>query len=146
MSNETDNLLLQAKEALEANQYPKAEALQRQACELLRGERTEEFVLATEIEKLADIHCIQKKFDQCAGEYAEVIQLRERFLPANDFNILRPLYRLAKSHFEGQKYELAEAEIRKALALTESRNDSPESVAFCLTRLASILRWKVPRR
>jgi hypothetical protein len=139
MSNETDNLLLQAKEALEANQYPKAEALQRQACELLRGERTEEFVLATEIEKLADIHCIQKKFDQCAGEYAEVIQLRERFLPANDFNILRPLYRLAKSHFEGQKYELAEAEMRKALALTESRDDSPESSAFCLYELGWLL-------
>jgi tetratricopeptide (TPR) repeat protein len=124
---------------LEANQYAKAEALQRQACELLRGQPTDESVLAAEIEKLADIHCIQQKFDQCACEYAEVVSMREKFLPANDFNILRPLYRLAKSHFEGQKYELAEAEIRKALALTESRNDSPESVAFCLYELGWLL-------
>lgn len=31
-------------------------------------------------------------------------------MPENDYNILRPLYRLAKSHFEGQKYELAEVD------------------------------------
>jgi Flp pilus assembly protein TadD len=70
MSNETENLLAQAKEALEANQYAKAEALQRQACDLMRGEGAGWSLLATEVEKLADIHCIQKKFDQCASEYA----------------------------------------------------------------------------
>jgi tetratricopeptide (TPR) repeat protein len=139
MPNETENLLLQANEALEAKQYAKAEALQAQACKLMRGERADEYRLAIEIEKLADIHCVQKKFDQCANEYSEVVQMREKFMPANDFNILRPLYRLAKSHFEGQEYELAEVEMRKALALTETRNDSPESLAFCLYELGWLL-------
>ena len=45
-------------------------------------------------------------------------------MPANDFNILRPLYRLAKSHFERENYAAAEAEMRKALALAETRSDS----------------------
>ena len=139
MSNETESLLLQAKEALESKQYAKAEASQRQAFDLMRGERPVESRLATEIEKLADIHCIQKKFDECANEYSEVVQMREKFMPANDFNILRPLYRLAKSHFEGQKYELAEAEMRKALGLTQTQDDSPESVAFCLYELGWLL-------
>lgn len=139
MPNETENLLLQAKDALEAKQYAKAEALQRQACELMHGERTDESLLATEIEKLADIHCIQKKFDQCASEYAEVVSMREKTLPANDYSILRPLYCLAKSQFEAQKYDLAEVEMRKALALTESRYDSPESLAFCLYELGWLL-------
>jgi tetratricopeptide (TPR) repeat protein len=139
MTSEAGNLLLQAKEALEAKEYAKAEGLQKQACELMRGERAEESLLATELEKLADIHCIQKKFEQCASEYAEVVQMREKLTPANDVNILRPLYRLAKSHFEGQNYELAEAEMRKALALTETRNDSAESVAFCLYELGWLL-------
>jgi len=139
MSDETNNLLLQAKKALEAKQYAKAEALQAQACKLIRDERADESRLAIELEQLADIHCIQQRFDQCASEYSEVVQLREKLLPATDYNILRPLYRLAKSHFEAQKYDLAEVEMRKALALTESRSDSPESVAFCLYELGWLL-------
>lgn len=78
MTNETEAVLQQAKEALEAKQFAKAETLQRQACDLMRGERADDSRLATEIEQLADIHCIQKKFDQCASEYAEVVQMREK--------------------------------------------------------------------
>jgi Flp pilus assembly protein TadD len=139
MSNEIEKLLLQAKEAFEAKQFPKAEALQARACALMRDARVDESQLANELEQLADIHCIQRKFDQCASEYAEVVSTREKTLPPNDFNILRPLYRLAKSHFEGQKYELAEEEMRKALALSETRSDSPESLAFCLYELGWLL-------
>jgi tetratricopeptide (TPR) repeat protein len=139
MTNETETLLLQAKEALEAKQYAKAEASQRQACDLMRGERADDSRLASEIEKLADIHCIQKKFDQCASEYAEVVQMREKFVPANDYNILRPLYRQAKSHFEGQKYDLAEAEMRRTLSIAETHSDSPETLAFSLYELGFLL-------
>jgi tetratricopeptide (TPR) repeat protein len=141
MSKNADILLEQAAEALKNKQYANAEVLQRQACELIRGERLDDSRLATEIEKLADIHCIQKKFDECASEYAEAVRLREKFLPENDFEILRPLYRLAKSHFEGQKYDSAEAEMRRALSLAESRKDLPESVAFTLYELGWLLYY-----
>ncbi len=67
MSNETETLLLQAKEALEAKHYAKAEALQSRACDLMLREQADESRLATEFEKLADIHSIQEKFDLCAG-------------------------------------------------------------------------------
>jgi hypothetical protein len=92
MFNETETLLLQAKEALETKEYAKAEALQSRACDLMRGQQADESRLATGIEQLADIHCIQEKFDLCAREYQEVVQMREKLLPENDFNILRPLY------------------------------------------------------
>jgi tetratricopeptide (TPR) repeat protein len=142
MLADTETLLQQAAEALKSKEYAKAEVLQRRGYEqLLREERVEESRLSTELEKLADIHCTQKKFEQCANEYAEVVQMREKFMPANDFNILRPLYRLAKSHFEGQNYESAEAEMRKALTLSETRTDSPESVAFCLYELGWLLYY-----
>jgi tetratricopeptide (TPR) repeat protein len=141
MLEDTETLLQQAAEALESKEYVKAEALQRQGCELLRKERVDESRLANELEKLADIHYTQKKFKQCADEYSEVVRMREKFMPANDFNILRPLYRLAKSNFEAQDYESAEAEMRKALALAESRSDSPESLAFCLYELGWLLYY-----
>jgi tetratricopeptide (TPR) repeat protein len=141
MLNDAESLLQQAAEALKSKEYAKAEALQRQGCELLREDRVDESRLATELEKLADIHCTQKKFEQCANEYSKVVQMREKFMPANDSNILRPLYRLAKSHFEGQNYEFAEAEMRKVLALAETRSDSPESVAFCLYELGWLLYY-----
>jgi tetratricopeptide (TPR) repeat protein len=139
MSNRTENLLAQAREAFEAKQYANAEVFQRRACELMQGEQADDSRLASEMERLADIHCIQNKFDECANEYAEVVKLREKFLPQNDFEILRPLYRQAKSHFEGQKYGLAEAEMRRALSLSESRNDSPESLAFSLYEMGWLL-------
>src|SRR6266568_865663 len=105
MTNDPDALLQQAAEALKNKQYPAAESLQRKGCELLREQRAEESRIANEIEKLADIHCAQSKFDLCANEYADVVRMREKFLPENDFSILRVLYRLAKSHFEGQQYD-----------------------------------------
>jgi tetratricopeptide (TPR) repeat protein len=139
MSNEIQNLPDQAKQALDTKKIPDAEALQRQACELLRMQESDVPKLAPEIETLADIHCIQRKFDQSALEYAEVLQIREKLLPENDFAILRPLYRMAKSNFEGQRYEAAEAEMRRALSLAESRDDSALSVAFCLYELGWLL-------
>jgi tetratricopeptide (TPR) repeat protein len=141
MSDETENLLMKAKEALDAKRYANAEVMQKRACDLLRGQQADESRLADELEKLADIHCAQKKFDQCAIEYSEVVQMREKFLAENDFNILRPLYRLAKSNFEGQKYELAESEMRKALSLAQTHDDSPESAAFCLYELGWLLYY-----
>src|ERR1700757_1184584 len=117
MPSELENLFQKASEALEAKQFAAAEALQREGYKLMREQGAEKPRLAAELEKLADIHCVQKKFDQCADEYSEVVQLRENFLPPNDFNILRPLYRMAKCNFEAQKYERAEAELRKALSL-----------------------------
>lgn len=139
MTNEIENLLMKAKEALEAKQYANAEVLQRQACDLMRGGRADTSQLATEIETLADIHCIQQKFEDCVSEYQEVVQMREKLLPENDFNILRPLYRLAKSHFEGQKYDLAEAEMRRTLSIAETHSDSYETLAFCLYELGWLL-------
>jgi tetratricopeptide (TPR) repeat protein len=141
MPTNVDSILQQAAEALKNKQYPQAEDLQRQACEILREQAAEESRLAAELETLADIHCTQRKFEACANEYAEVVQLREKLLPENDYNILRPLYRLAKSHFEDQKYESAEGEMRRALALAETRYDSPESVAFCLYELGWLLYY-----
>src|SRR5438128_3658297 len=108
MTDDPNALLQQAAEALKNEQYPAAEALQRKGCEIIREQGADESRLATEIEKLADIHCVQRKFDLCANEYADAVKLREKFLAENDFSILRVLYRLAKSHFEGQQYELAE--------------------------------------
>lgn len=139
MSSEIQNLLQQAKQALDAKKFPDAEAFQRRACELLRVHESNAPKIATEIETLADIHCTQRKFDQSALEYAEVLQIREKFLPDNDFQILRPLYRMAKSNFEGQRYEAAETEMRRALSLAESRDDSAVSVAFCLYELGWLL-------
>ena len=95
-----DIILRQAAEALKNKQSAEAEALQRQACEILREQRTEESRLAAALETLADIHCTQNKFETCANEYAEVVKLHEKLVPENDYSILRPLYRLAKSHFE----------------------------------------------
>jgi tetratricopeptide (TPR) repeat protein len=141
MLTNVDSILQQAAEALKNKQYPQAEDLQRQACEILREQAAEGSRLAAELETLADIHCTQRKFEACANEYAEVVQLREKLLPENDYSILRPLYRLAKSHFEDQKYESAEGEMRRALALAETRNDSPESVAFCLYELGWLLYY-----
>jgi tetratricopeptide (TPR) repeat protein len=141
MSNEFENLFVKASEALEAKKFAAAEVLQREGCKLLREQGSEKPRLAAELEKLADIHCIQKKFDECADEYSEVVQLREGFLPPNDFNVLRPLYRMAKSNFEAQKYERSEAEMRKALSLAESRTDSTESLAFCLYELGFLLYY-----
>jgi tetratricopeptide (TPR) repeat protein len=114
MVNDAEALLQEAAEALKGKEYAKAEPLQRQGCELLREEPVDQSRLATELETLADIHCTQKKFKQCANEYSQVVQMREKFMPANDFNILRPLYRLAKSNFEAQNYESAEAIRQKA--------------------------------
>lgn len=67
--------------------------------------------------------------------------MREKFMPTNDFNIPRRLYRLAKSNFEAQNYDSAEAEMRKALALAETRSDFPDSVAFCLYELGWLLYY-----
>ena len=139
MSSEIQTLLQQAKQALDAKKVSDAEVFQRQACELLRVHESDAPKIATEIETLADIHCTQRKFDQSALEYAEVLQMREKFLPENDFQILRPLYRMAKANFEGQRYEAAETEMRRALSLAESRDDSDVSVAFCLYELGWLL-------
>jgi hypothetical protein len=46
---------------------------------------------------------------------------------------------MAKSHFEAQQYEAAETGMRRALAVTETRQDSAESVAFCLYELGWLL-------
>ena len=108
---------------------------------MLRQQGADGSQLTVELETLADIHCTQRKFEACANGYAEVVQLREKLVPENDYSILRPLYRLAKSHFEDQKYEPAEAEMRRALALAETRNGSPESVAFCLYELGWLLYY-----
>ncbi len=141
MTDDPNALLEQAAEALKNKQYPAAEALQRKGCELLREQGAEESRIANEIEKLADIHCVQSKFGLCASEYADVVRMREKFLPENDFSILRVLYRLAKSHFEGQQYELAESEMQRLLSLTETRSDSPESLAFGLYELGFLLYY-----
>jgi hypothetical protein len=66
MLDRTESLLMQAKEALEAKEYPKAEQLQRQACELIREKGEDDSRLATEVEKLADIHYVQHKLDESA--------------------------------------------------------------------------------
>ena len=87
MLDRTESLLMQAKEALEAKEYPKAERLQSQACELIREKREDDSRLATEVEKLADIHYVQHKLDESASEYLEAVQMRENFLPANHFDI-----------------------------------------------------------
>ncbi len=141
MTNDPDALLQQAAEALKNKQYPAAESLQRKGCELLREQRAEESRIANEIEKLADIHCAQSKFDLCANEYADVVRMREKFLPENDFSILRVLYRLAKSHFEGQQYDRAESEMRRVLSMGETHTDSHETLAFCLYELGFLLYY-----
>src|SRR5580658_3549950 len=82
MTHDADILLERAAEALKNKQYPAAEELQRRGCQLLREQRAEEPRIANEIEKLADIHCAQRKFDLCADEYADVVRMREKFLPA----------------------------------------------------------------
>ena len=134
-----DALLQQAAEALKDKQYATAEALQRRGCELLREQQADKSQIANEIEKLADIHCAQHKFDLCASEYAEVVRLREKFLPENDFSILRVLFRSAKSHFESQQYDLAESEMRKVLSIGETHTDAHETLAFCLYELGWLL-------
>jgi tetratricopeptide (TPR) repeat protein len=139
MTNDPNALLQEAAEALQNKQVPKAEALQRRGSEILREQGASEPRIADEIEKLADIHCTQRKFDLCASEYADVVKLREKFLPENDFGILRVLYRLAKSHFDGQRYEPAEAEMRRALSIAETHSDSHETLAFFLYELGFLL-------
>jgi hypothetical protein len=141
MVAEANKLLAQAAEALKRKEYPAAEALQRQGCALLREAKVDETRLATEIETLANIHYTQKKFDQAADEYSEVVQTRKRILPANDYNILQPLFNLAKVHFEAQKYDLAEAEMREGLAIAESYIDSPQTTGFCLYQLGWLLYY-----
>lgn len=139
MATNAGALIEQAAEALNKKQYAKAELLQRQACDLMRRERAAGPLLADEIEKLADIHCVQRKFEECASEYKEVVQIRQKLLRENDFNILRPLYRQAKAHFEGQRYDLAEAEMRRVLSMAETHSDSHETLAFCLYELGWLL-------
>jgi tetratricopeptide (TPR) repeat protein len=144
MTHDADLLLEQAAEALKNKQYPAAEELQRRACQLLREQGAEEPRIANEIEKLADIHCAQRKFDLCADEYTDVVRMREKFLPQNDFSILsilRVLYRSAKSHFESQQYDLAESEMRKVLSIGETHPDAHETLAFCLYELGFLLYY-----
>jgi len=141
MTHDADLLLEQAAEALKNKQYPAAEELQRRACQLLREQGAEEPRIANEIEKLADIHCAQRKFDLCANEYADVVRMREKFLPENDFSILRVLYRSAKSYFESQQYDLAESEMRKVLSIGETHTDARETLAFCLYQLGFLLYY-----
>jgi tetratricopeptide (TPR) repeat protein len=141
MTIDIDALLQQAAEALKDKQYPTAEALQRRGCEILREQQADASRIANEIEKLADIHCAQRKFDLCANEYAEVVRMREKFLPENDFSILRVLYRSAKSHFESQQYDLAESEMRKVLSIGETHTDAHETLAFCLYELGFLLYY-----
>jgi tetratricopeptide (TPR) repeat protein len=139
MTNNPDALLQQAAEALKNKQYPTAEALQRKGCELLREQGAEESRIASEIETLADIHSAQRKFDLCASEYADVVRMREKFLPENDYSILRVLYRSAKSHFEAQQYDVAESEMRRVLSIGETYTNSNETLAFCLYELGWVL-------
>jgi tetratricopeptide (TPR) repeat protein len=141
MTHEADLLLEQAAEALKNKQYPAAEELQRRGCQLLREQGAEEIRIANEIERLADIHCAQRKFDLCANEYADVVRMREKFLPENDFSILRVLYRSAKSHFESQQYELSESEMRRVLSIGETHTDAHETLAFCLYELGFLLYY-----
>lgn len=141
MTIDIDVLLQQAAEALKDKQYPTAEALQRRGCDLLLEQQADAPRIANEIEKLADIHCVQRKFDLCANEYAEVVRMRERFLPENDFSILRVLYRSAKSHFESQHYDLAESEMRRVLSIGETHTDAHETLAFCLYELGFLLYY-----
>jgi tetratricopeptide (TPR) repeat protein len=141
MTIDIDAVLQQAAEAVKDKQYATAEALQRRGCELLREQQADKSRIANEIEKLADIHCAQRKFDLCANEYAEVVRMREKFLPENDFSILRVLYRSAKSHFESQQYDLAESEMRKVLSIGETHTDAHETLAFCLYELGFLLYY-----
>jgi tetratricopeptide (TPR) repeat protein len=141
MSNDAESFLRQAAEALKNKQYPTAEALQRKGCQLLREQTADESRVADEIEKLAGIHYVQHKFETAASEYEEVVKLRRVIQPANRFDLLRPLYGAAKSHFEGQNYEAAEAGMRSALSIAETRDDSPESLAFCLHELGWLLYY-----
>jgi hypothetical protein len=141
MSNDAESLLGQAAEALKNKQYPTAEALQRKGCQLLREQMADESRISDEIEKLAGIHYAQHKFETAASEYEEVVKLRRAIQPANEFDVLRPLYGAAKSHFEGQNYEAAEAGMRSALSIAETRDDSPESLAFCLYELGWLLYY-----
>lgn len=139
MTNDPNALLQQAAEALKNKQYPTAETLQRKGCELLREQRAEELRIADEIEKLAQIHYVQKKFEISASEYRDVVNIQEKSLPESDFGILRALYGLAKAHFEAQQYDLSEMEMQRALAIAETRSDSPETLAFCLYELGWVL-------
>lgn len=141
MSNDAESILLQAAEALKNKQYPTAEALQQKGCQLLREQMADEARVADEIEKLAGIHYVQHRFETAASEYEEVVKLRRAIQPANEFDMLRPLYGAAKSHFEGQSYEAAEAGMRSALSIAETRDDSPESLAFCLYELGWLLYY-----
>jgi tetratricopeptide (TPR) repeat protein len=141
MTNDPDLLLEQAAEALKNKQYPAAEELQRKGCQLLREQGAEEPRIANEIEKLADIHRAQRKFDLCANEYLDVVKMREKFLSENDFSILRALYGSSKSHFEAQQYDLAESEMRRVLSIGETHTDSHETLAFCLYELGFLLYY-----
>jgi len=141
MATNPDILLQQAAEALKNKQYPKAEALQRKGCELLRELGGEDSRLADEVEKLAQIHYVQKKYESSASEYEAVLKLREKSLAENDFEILKALYGLAKAHFEARQYELSEVEMRRALAIAETRSDSHETLAFCLYELGWVLYY-----
>ena len=134
-----NELFEQAKDALEKNEYARAEVSQRKGCELLRQAGGDEAALAAELEKLAGIHYTQKKFDLSASEYSEVIEKRRAFLPANDFAIIQPLFNLAKLHFENQKYDAAELEMRDVLALAETYSDSRQMKAFFLYELGWLL-------
>src|ERR1700743_1349430 len=132
MNAEANTMLEHAAEALHRKQYVAAEALQGRACELLREQGNEEARLATELETLAGIHFTQNKLDWAANDYEEVVQIRKRISPANDFSILRPLSSLATVHFEDRKYDLAEAEMREALAMAQTYSDASETMAYCL--------------
>jgi tetratricopeptide (TPR) repeat protein len=122
-----DALFQEAAEALSGKEYARAERLQRQGLELLRAQPTDEWQIARELEKLASIHFVQAKFVLAASEYDQALKIYESLLPENGAEVLQMLYWLAKSQFNSQKYELAEATLRRALSAAETKGDSPDS-------------------
>lgn len=123
MSDSYHECFQQAAEALEARQYARAENLQQQGLELLRRQIPIASQIPDELEKLAHIHFVQDKFENAASEFEQVLELRT---PTDKSAFLRIAYWLAKSRFAAQKYDMAEAVLRRAL----SEADAAENVAL----------------
>ena len=130
MTAKTDTLLRQAAEALANEKWAIAESLQHEAVELLRKQPADIDRLATELERLAEIHFTQQKFEKAGKEYAEVVELREKASPRDINAVLRALFQLAQSLFKAQDYEPAEVHMRRALSLAETYAGSPGTIAF----------------
>ena len=140
-SNEIEELIQQSSNALKAKQYPVAESSLRRAVGLLEKDGAPDETIATHLEQLASIHVEQEKFEIAANEYIRVLALRSKFLPPNDFQMIRVQHSLGRTYFADQNYESAEAAFRQSLSFSETRPESPAGLALCLYELGFLLYY-----